>query len=384
MTDAIRPFRVDIADADLDDLRSRLARTRWPEAETVADWSQGVPLAYLQDVCRYWHDEFDWRASEAALNQYPQFLTEIDGLDIHFLHVRSPEPDALPLVLTHGWPGSIMEFLDVIGPLTDPVAHGGDAADAFHLVMPSLPGFGFSGKPSSTGWNRERIADAWAVLMDRLGYDSFTAQGGDWGASVSNHLGARHPEHVAGIHLNLVTVGPRPGQTEFTEEEQALLSATMTDERMQHHMMWEMGYVHQQRTRPQTLGYGLTDSPSGQCAWVLEKFKAWTDCDGDPVRAFGMDRLLENIAVYWFTATATSSARLYWEGQPGPFLGQVDIPVGASIFPKEIGRPSRYWAEKTYSDLRYWNELDRGGHFAAFEQPELFVQELRANFRLVR
>jgi pimeloyl-ACP methyl ester carboxylesterase len=382
MTDDIRPFRVDVPDADLVDLRERLARTRWPEAETVSDWSQGVPLAYLQDLCRYWADEFDWRASEANLNQYPQFLTEIDGLDIHFLHVRSPEPDAFPILLTHGWPGSIMEFLDVIGPLTDPVAHGGKAADAFHLVVPSLPGFGFSGKPTSTGWNRERIADAWAVLMDRLGYDSYGSQGGDWGASVSNHLGERHPEHVAGIHINLVSVGPKPGQTEFTDEEKEILAAS--SERMQHHMMWEMGYVHQQRTRPQTLGYGLNDSPSGQCAWVLEKFKAWTDCDGDPVRAFGADRLLDNIAVYWLTATGTSAARLYWEGQPAPFLGRVDIPMGASIFPKEIGRPSRHWAENTYTDLRYWNELDRGGHFAAFEQPELFVGELRAFFGLLR
>jgi pimeloyl-ACP methyl ester carboxylesterase len=378
----IVPLHVSFPDEDLAELKSRLRRTRWPERETVDDWSQGVPLAYLQQLCRYWGEEYDWRAAEAALNAFPQFKTEIDGLDIHSLHVRSPQADAFPVVLTHGWPGSIMEFLDVIGPLVDPVAHGGKPEDALHLVIPSLPGYGFSGRPESTGWNRERIADAWAILMDRLGYQRYGAQGGDWGASISNHLAARHPSRVAGIHLNMVTVGPPPGKTDFTEEERSMVESAT--KRMQNHANWEMGYVHQQRTRPQTLGYGLADSPAGQCAWILEKFTAWTDCDGDPIRAFGADRLLDNITLYWLTATATSAARLYWEGQPAPFDQTVDVPVGATIFPKEITRPERHWAELAYSDLRYWNEVDRGGHFAAFEQPELFVQEVRNFFRLVR
>jgi pimeloyl-ACP methyl ester carboxylesterase len=378
----ISPFLVSFSDEDLTELRFRLERTRWPEPATVDDWSQGVPLDYLQEICRYWREDYDWRACEARLNALPQFKTEIDGLDIHFLHVRSPQPDAFPVVLTHGWPGSVVEFLDVIGPLTDPVAYGGKAEDALHLVIPSLPGFGFSARPRETGWNRERIADAWAVLMDRLGYEQYGAQGGDWGASISNHLAVRHPSHVAGIHLNMVTAGPPPGKTDFTDDERRLLAAGA--KRMEYHLNWENGYVHQQRTRPQTLGYGLTDSPAGQCAWILEKFKAWGDCDGDPVKAFSADRLLDNITVYWLTATATSSARLYWEGQPAPFNQTVTVPVGGTIFPKEISRPDRHWAELAYPDLRYWNEVDRGGHFAAFEQPDLFVLELRNFFRLVR
>ena len=382
MSEAIVPFTVAFPDEDLADLACRLGRTRWPERETVDDWTQGVPLSYARDLCRYWMEEYDWRVCESRLNSLPQFVTEIDGLDIHFIHVRSPEANALPVVLTHGWPGSVVEFLEVIGPLTDPVAHGGNAADALHLVVPSLPGFGFSGKPSGTGWNRERIADAWVVLMGRLGYERFGAQGGDWGASVSNHLAVRHPEHIAGIHLNLMSAGPPPGKTDFTAEELSIIEAGRA--RTEYHLNWECGYVHQQRTRPQTLGYGLTDSPAGQCAWILEKFKAWTDCDGDPVKAFGADKLLDNITLYWLTSSATSSARLYWEGQPAPFSNRVEVPAGASIFPKEIGTPSRYWAEMAYQDLRYWNELDKGGHFAAFEQPELFVQEVRNFFRLVR
>ncbi len=380
MSEGIAPFRVEFSDDALADLHDRLTRTRWPERETVPDWSQGVPLAYLQEMCRYWATDYDWRAREARINEFPHFKTEIDGLDIHFMHVRSPEPTAVPLVLTHGWPGSVVEFLDVIGPLTDPVAHGGDAADALHLVVPSLPGYGFSDRPATTGWNRERIADAWAVLMARLGYASYFAQGGDWGASITNHLAVRDTEHVAGIHLNMVSAAPPPGEADVPEDPRTVAAR----EQLSNYMTWETGYQVQQRTRPQTLGYGLTDSPAGQCAWILEKFKSWTDCDGDPVAAFGADRLLDNITVYWLTATATSSARLYWEGQPAPFRGIVEVPMGASIFPKEIARPSREGAKRVYTDLRYWNELDRGGHFAAFEQPEIFVQELRNSFRLMR
>ncbi|HEY0807350.1 MAG TPA: epoxide hydrolase [Pseudonocardiaceae bacterium] len=382
MSEEITPFHIEIADADLVDLRDRLRRTRWPEPATVADWSQGVPLGYLQEFCRYWAEDYQWRVREQGLNRFPQYRTTIDGLDIHFLHVRSPEPNAFPVVLTHGWPGSVIEFMDVVGPLTDPVAHGGAAADAFHLVVPSLPGFGLSDRPTATGWGRERIADAWATLMARLGYDRYGAQGGDWGASVSSQLGARHPEHVAGVHLNLVIIPPDPDQKEFTAEEQAKL-AEMNAWRATWRR-WESGYSTQQASRPQTLGYGLTDSPVGQCAWILEKFHAWSDCDGDPVAAFGADRILDNISIYWLTATATSSARLYWEGQPGLFNAVVHVPSGASIFPKELGVPYRPWVARSYTDLRYWHELDRGGHFAAFEQPELFAQEVRDFFRLVR
>jgi epoxide hydrolase len=267
-------------------------------------------------------------------------------------------------------------------PAVDPVAHDGDASDAFHLVVPSLPGFGFSGKPTTTGWGRERIADAWAVLMARLGYHRFAAQGGDWGASVANHLALRHPERLAGIHLNLVSVGPPVDESERGGEEEERMTAHRAAQGR--HAQWEVGYLHQQRTRPQTLGYGLADSPAGQCAWILEKFKAWADCSGDPVAAFGADRLLDNISVYWLTATATSSARLYWEAQPAAFNTPVDVPMGGSIFPKEFGRPQRRWAEQVYTELRYWNELDRGGHFAAFEQPAVFVDEVRNCFRLMR
>ena len=374
----VLPFRIDIPDEDLADLRQRLQRTRWPEPATVDDWSQGVPLGYVQDLCRYWTDGYRWRDREAALNRFPQYRTVVDGLGLHFLHVPSPVAGALPLVLTHGWPGSVVEFLDVVGPLSDPVAHGGDAADAFHVVVPSLPGYGFSDKPAVAGWGIERIADAWAVLMGHLGYERFGAQGGDWGAGVTTQLGRRHPERLAGIHLNLVLAGPEHGQTVFTEEEQAALAA------LQEHQRWGTGYSQQQSTRPQTLGYGLSDSPAGQCAWILEKFWAWGDCEGDPVAAFGADRLLDNVMLYWLPGTATSSARLYWESFAGGWRGPVEVPSGVSIFPKEIVRPPRHWVARTHTDLRYWNELDRGGHFAAFEQPERFVEEVRAFFRLVR
>jgi pimeloyl-ACP methyl ester carboxylesterase len=283
-------------------------------------------------------------------------------------------------VLTHGWPGSVTEFLDVIGPLTDPRAHGGDPADAFDVVVPSLPGYGFSAKPAGTGWGIERIASAWATLMTRLGYARYGAQGGDWGAGVTTCLGREDPGHLAGIHLNLVAGRPEPGQTEFDEEEQRALAD------LQRYSASESGYAQQQSTRPQTLGYGLADSPAGQCAWILEKFFSWTDCGGDPVAAFGADRLLDNIMLYWLTSTATSSARLYWEslGSMVRRGAPVTVPAGVSIFPAEIIRAPRKWAERNYTDIRYWNELDRGGHFAAFEQPELFVDELRTFFRLVR
>jgi pimeloyl-ACP methyl ester carboxylesterase len=378
--DSIRPFRLEVPEADLDDLSERLRRTRWPEAETVDDWSQGLPLAYARELCGYWADGYDWRATEARLNGLAQFRTEIDGLGIHFLHVRSPHDGALPLVLTHGWPGSVVEFLDVIGPLTDPPAHGGDAADAFHVVCPSLPGYGFSDKPAHTGWGTERIARAWAELMRRLGYDRYGAQGGDWGAMVTSDLGRVDLDHLVGIHLNMPVAGPAAaaGASAPTDEELAALASY--DE----HRRWGTGYSKQQSTRPQTLGYGLVDSPAGQCAWIVEKFWAWTDCHGHPENALSRDQLLDNVMLYWLPGTAASSARLYWESFRNPRLDPVGIPTGCSIFAKEILRSPRAWVEARYTDLRYWNTLDKGGHFAAFEQPERFTTELRNFFHLVR
>ncbi len=377
MTADITPFTIDTADADLEDLRDRLRRTRWPEAETVDDWSQGTPLAYMQDLCRYWADAYDWRATEARLNALPQFRTELDGLAIHFVHVRSPHHGALPLVLTHGWPGSIIEFTKVVGPLTDPVTHGGDAADAFDLVLPSLPGYGFSDKPAQAGWNVERIAAAWAELMARLGYSRYGAQGGDWGAGVTTSIGIQDVEHLAGIHLNMPIALPT-STDDLTERESAALAS------IGHYERWDSGYSKQQSTRPQTVGYGLVDSPAAQAAWIIEKFWSWTDNRGHPEDVLTRDELLDNVMMYWLTASGASSARLYWESLNQRNLDPVHAPTGCSIYPREILRPSRRWAEARFTDLRYWNELDKGGHFAAFEQPETFVGELRDFFRLVR
>jgi pimeloyl-ACP methyl ester carboxylesterase len=384
--DQITPFRISTSDAELRDLRERLARTRWPEAETVDDWSQGVPLAYLQDLCRHWAEDYDWRTTEARLNALPQFRTDIDGLGIHFLHVRSPHADALPVVLTHGWPGSVVEFLDVIGPLTDPAAHGGDPADAFHVVCPSLPGYGFSDKPARPGWGLERIAGAWATLMERLGYERFGAQGGDWGTSVATLLARSHPDRLVGIHLTPPIAAPDPATFDDLTGAEADALADLDDARL-----WESGYAEQQTTRPQTVGYGLVDSPAALCAWIVEKFRAWTDCHGHPENALTRDQMLDDVTLYWLTGTAASSARLYWESfrQVSEWFSQstsdtVEVPTGCSIFPREMPRPSRRWAARRYTDIRHWHELDRGGHFAAFEQPVLFVEEVRSFFRLVR
>ncbi|MGH9212536.1 MAG: epoxide hydrolase family protein [Acidimicrobiales bacterium] len=376
---SIEPFTLTIPDAELDDLRDRLRRTRWPEPETVDDWSQGIPLAYVRELCRYWAEDYDWRATEARLNGLGQFRTEIDGLGVHFLHVRSPHPEAFPLVLSHGWPGSVVEFLECIGPLVDPVAHGGDAADAFHVVCPSLPGYGFSDRPERAGWNVERIGGAWVELMRRLGYARYGAQGGDWGAMISAAIGHQDPDHVAGIHLNMPVAGPpADGGGDLSAEAQAAFAD------YEEHRKWGTGYSKQQSTRPQTLGYGLVDSPAGQCAWIVEKFWAWTDNDGHPESAVSRDQLLDNVMHYWLPGTGASSARLYWESFRDPRLDPVTVPTGCSIFPKEIIRLPRSWVESRFKDLRYWNELERGGHFAAFEDPALFVDELRAFFRLVR
>ena len=376
MTD-IRPFRIDIPDAALTDLKARLELTRFPDRETPTDWTQGVPLAYMQEIRDYWANRYDWRRAETRINAFPQFMTTIDGLDIHFIHVRSASPHAQPLILTHGWPGSIVEFLKVIGPLTDPAAHGGDPADAFHVVCPALPGYGFSGKPTTPGWGVEKIADAWSALMARLGYDNYFAQGGDWGSAVTTAIGVRDTTHCKAIHVNMVSARPDPLDN-LTELEQRGLAG------MKHYQDWDSGYSKQQSTRPQTLGYGLVDSPIGQAAWILEKFWAWTDCNGHPENALTRDEMLDNIMLYWLTGSAASSARLYWESFGSFSAGEVEIPTGCSIFPKEIFVCSRRWAGNRYRNIVYWNELERGGHFAAFEQPELFVQELRNCFRLVR
>lgn len=388
MAEAVTPFRASIPDEQLDDLRARLARTRWPEPAPAPDWSQGVPVDWLRDLCSYWQDRYDWRRCEQRLNDLPQFRTDIDGLGIHLIHAPSPSPSALPLVMTHGWPGSVIELLDVIGPLTNPEAHGGDAGDAFHVVCPSLPGYGFSDKPAEAGWNTDRIADAWAALMARLGYERYGAQGGDWGSAVTAGLGARDPDHVVGIHINTPFIGPDPETmgdlTEFEQRSLADLGETFE---------WGVGYALEQSTRPQTLGYGLVDSPVGQCAWIAEKYWAWTDHDGDPTSALTRDQMLDNITLYWLSATAASSARLYWESGWARPSGQAQmaapaepssVPAAISIFPREIIRPSRRWCEKRYSDLRFYEQTDRGGHFAAWEQPELFVDQVRRAFRTMR
>ncbi len=375
---AVRPFHIDVPDEVLADLRQRLSHTRWPETEPVADWSQGVPLAWIQDMCRYWGDEYDWRAREARLNRFDQFVTTIDGLDVHFVHQRSPHPDAKPIVITHGWPGSIVEFHKVIEPLTNPTQHGGQAGDAFHVICPSLPGFGFSGKPTTTGWGVERIADAWAVLMARLDYDSYFAQGGDWGSAVTRSLGAQDVDHCAAIHITLA-MGTRPRvEGEPTAEEQRAIKGA------EYYQTWDSGYSKQQATRPQTVGYGLADSPAGQAAWILEKFWAWTDCDGHPENILDRDELLDNLMLYWATNSATSSARIYWEsfGKARPV--QLSVPVGVTVYPKEIVAPVRAWMDADYPNIVHWSEQPKGGHFAAFEQPELFVDDIRTCFRQFR
>jgi pimeloyl-ACP methyl ester carboxylesterase len=372
----LAPYRIEVAEEDLADLRRRLRATRWPDREPVGDWSQGVPLAYLQEVCAYWADAYDWRACEAGLNALPQLVTTIDSVRVHLVHVRSRHAEARPLVITHGWPGSILELRKVIGPLVDPTAHGGAAEDAFHLVLPSLPGFGFSGKPAVPGWTQERIADAWAVLMRRLGYPRYFAQGGDWGAAVTADLGARDPDGCAGLHVNMSVVRPDPEtMAELTEDERQALAD------LKRYRDWDSGYSKQQSTRPQTLAYALSDSPAGQAAWILEKFWSWTDCDGHPENVLTRDELLDNVMVYWLPRSAASSARLYWESFGKGDAAPIDVPVGYTRFPRELFKASRRWMEKRCRRIVYWNEVERGGHFAAMEQPELFVAELRAAFR---
>ena len=375
----INPFRIDIPQADLDDLRERLARTRWPDELPGTGWSYGVPSSYARELAEYWRTGYDWRKQEAALNEYPQFTTEIDGQNIHFLHVRSPEPDALPLILTHGWPGSIAEFMKVIGPLTDPRAHGGDPADAFHVVAPSLPGFGFSGPTRETGWTLNRVARAWAELMSRLGYDRYGAQGGDSGSVISPALGRVAPEHVVGVHVNGALGFPTfaPDETAGLTEAERTRLASYSDQD-------GTGYAVLQSTRPQTLAFGLHDSPAAQMSWIVEKFKEWTDPAHElPEDAVDRDQMLTDITIYWLTGTAASSARLYKETAAdwgGP-VEKSDVPAGVAVFPHDAG--VRRVAEREHNVI-HWSEFDRGGHFAAMEAPDLLVADVRAFFRLVR
>jgi pimeloyl-ACP methyl ester carboxylesterase len=371
----MREFRVEIPEAQLDDLRTRLALTRWPEPATVAGWTQGVPLDYAQELCAYWADGYDWRRCEAELNAVPQFVTGLDGggddsLDVHFLHARSPDPDALPLLLTHGWPGSVVEFLDVIAALTDPP----DPAPAFHVVAPSLPGYGFSAKPAVTGWGVERIATAWAQLMDRLGYDRWVAAGGDWGSIITSALGVAAPDGLLGIHVTMPIVRrpPEGSVPPLTEVERHDLADRATFERL------GTGYSAEQSTRPQTLGYGLLDSPVAQCTWIVEKFWDWTDCAGHPENTISRDRLLDNVMLYWLPGTGASSARLYWESfRNRRHTDEITVPTGVSQFPQELHRVPRSWIELRYTDLRHFTRQKAGGHFASMEQPETYVAELR-------
>jgi pimeloyl-ACP methyl ester carboxylesterase len=370
----LRDFRTEITDAQIADLRDRLARTRWPEPETVDDWSQGIPLGYTRELCDYWATEYDLQRLADRLNAFPQFHATIGELGIHFLHVRSPHEQARPLIMTHGWPGSVVEFLDVLGPLTDPEKHGGSAADAFHVVVPALPGFGFSDKPSRAGVGIERIANAWHELMGHLGYPRYYAQGGDWGSAVTTAMAAGAFEGLLGVHLNVALVSPA-ALHQPTEQEQEMLART------QRFWAEEGGYSAQQATRPQTIGYPLADSPAGQLAWIVEKFRAWTDCGGHPEKAVSRDKLLDNVMMYWLTNSAASSARMYWEN--AQYLSaepdrKVGIPTAYTQFPEEIFAFSERWLKTRFSDLRYYNAAERGGHFAAFEQPEIFVRELRA------
>ncbi len=371
----IRPFTLAVPQQELDDLNTRIDLTRWAEKETVADWSQGTPLAALQDLVAYWRHGYDWRRCEARLNGLGQFVTEIDGLPIHFIHVRSPHAGAMPLIMTHGWPGSVIEFMGVIEALTNP----DDPSQAFDLVLPSLPGFGFSGKPAATGWGVEKIGRAWGELMARLGYTRWVAQGGDWGSAVTTAIGVQKLAGCAGIHLNMPIGRPLPEDLENpSPAELKALGA------LKHYQEWDSGYSTQQRTRPQTVGYGLVDSPVGLASWIFEKMWAWTDNSGSPFDALSRDQILDNIMLYWLPANGASSARLYWESF-GSFAPQeIDLPVAVSAFPREILPTPRKWAERSYRNLIHWGEMEKGGHFAAWEQPEAFVSELRTAFGLIR
>jgi pimeloyl-ACP methyl ester carboxylesterase len=391
---SIRPFKVNVPQADLDELRRRVNATRWPDKETVNDQSQGPQLAKLQELVQYWGSSYDWRKAEARLNALPQFVTEIDGLDIHFIHVRSRHPNALPLIVTHGWPGSVLEQVKVIDPLTNPTAHGGRAEDAFDVVIPSMPGYGFSERPTETGWDPERMARAWDVLMKRLGYTHYVAQGGDWGSVVAAAMGRQAPKGLLGIHVNMPATLPGdvakalgdgdPAPTGLSAKEKAAFDSLDTFFRK------NAAYGAMMVTRPQTVGYGLSDSPAGLAGWIYDKFSQWTYSDGDPERSLTKDEMLDDISLYWLTNSAISSARLYWENNNNNFSSpaqrttQIAVPVAVTVFPGEIYQAPRSWAERAYPTLIYFNEVNMGGHFAAWEEPQLFSAELRNAFQSLR
>jgi len=383
VSDQVNPFTINIPESELLELKQRIGQTRWPNEEPCGGWEQGIPLSYTRELADYWLHEYDWKRFEQKANSWPQFVTNIDGIDIHFIHLRSSNENALPVIISHGWPGSFVEFHKVIDALAKPAEHGGSDEDAFHVVVPCLPGYGFSGKPTATGTSVENIGRMWGKLMARLGYDRYVAQGGDWGSMVTQSIGQTELEHCAGIHVNMPIVGPDPDtMNELTDTELAAL------EDMGRYTEEGSGYSKQQSTYPQTLGYGLADSPVGQMAWIVEKFYMWTDCEQNgvkhPENVLTKDELLDNVMVYWLNNAGASSARLYWESFDNPSMEPIDMPVGCSIFPKEIFRSSRRWAEKRFSQLIHWNELDKGGHFAAMEQPELFIEEVRNCFRQLR
>ncbi|WP_321951332.1 epoxide hydrolase family protein [Paraburkholderia bannensis] len=381
-TEAVTPFRVSIPQSVLNDLEHRLAMVRWPNQETAPGWVQGVPLDSAKELIQYWQTQYDWRRFERQINSFPQYRTSIDGLGIHFIHVKSKHPGALPIILTHGWPGSVVEFFDIIGPLTDPTAYGGRAEDAFDVVVPSMPGFGFSDQPKEKGWDVVRTAKAWATLMTRLGYKRWVAQGGDWGTGVTHVLGHLRPDGLIAAHVNWPLVFPQTLPAHLTPEQQAAVdgAARFTGD--------GGGYFKEHATRPQTIGYALADSPSGQANWMYEKFIAWADNANQADGHISFDKILDNITLYWVTNTSASSARFYWEatqaGMSGFSGGTIELPMAATIFPHEIYRAPKDWAQAAWPNLFYWSEVDKGGHFAAMEQPALFAQEMRLAFRKMR
>jgi pimeloyl-ACP methyl ester carboxylesterase len=386
----MRPFRIDIPQADLDDLNRRLEHTRWPDEIPGVGWARGVPVGYLKELAEYWRVGFDWRAMESRLNQLAQFSTEIDGANVHFVHITSPEPDATPLLITHGWPSSFVEFLDVVGPLTDPRAHRGDPADAFHVVIPTLPGFGFSGPTRTAGWGVDRIARAWKELMARLGYDRYLAQGGDFGMLISLELGLIDPEHVAGVHLNSLVTFPPQDPAELADLNEAEMQRLG---KLMHFDLELSAHLKLLATRPQTIGYGLTDSPVGQLALIMEKYWEWTDSALVPEDAISRDLMLTNVTVFWLTATAASSAQLYYESLDranqniaarfgGPW--ELTMPAGIAVFPQDAALPLRRFADRVLPTISHWSEFDRGGHFAALEEPDLYVGDVRTFARSLK
>lgn len=389
--ESLTPVTIEVPQTAIDDLQQRLRMIRWPDRELVSDWSQGVPLSAAEQLVAHWMHRYDWRKFEARLNSFPQFRTRIDGVGIYFIHARSPHPDAMPILLTHGWPGSVAEFLDVIERLTDPTRFGGSAKDAFDVVVPAIPGYGFSDKPRDLGWNPDRIARAWAVLMtERLGYERWVAQGGDWGSAITTALASHKPRGLVAAHVNLPMVVPAQLPEQLTQDETEALAG------IQYFVDQGTGYADQMNTRPQTIGYALNDSPLALAMWMYEKFWDWTDNNGRPEDALTLDQMLDDISLYWFTGTGTSASRLYWEGvgqtihsheffSPGRSGGRkIEIPMGASLFPAETFNPPRKWAEQAWEHIFYWNRVEAGGHFAAFEQPDLFAREMWKAFRMFR